>query len=88
MEWYERAACRDRDPELFFPRETAGPEFEAQVEAARAICGVCDVRQECLAFALSFGETGVWGGTTDADRKRLYVSRAQREDLRRIAAGT
>lgn len=49
-------ACR-AEPDLFFA------EAPADVEAAKALCGDCPVRAQCLAGALSRREPwGVWGG--------------------------
>lgn len=46
---------------------------------ARAICDDCPVRQACLDFAMADPSLkGVWGGTTDRDRKRLRKHRAAR----------
>ncbi|MCK9870668.1 WhiB family transcriptional regulator [Nocardiopsis dassonvillei] len=45
------------EPDLFFA------EAPADVEAAKAVCGACPVREQCLADALERGEPwGVWGG--------------------------
>lgn len=63
--WQSHGRCRETDPEIFFP-EAGVP----QLEALR-ICRGCEVRQQCLDFALENGERGVWGGTNDADRRRL-----------------
>jgi WhiB family transcriptional regulator, redox-sensing transcriptional regulator len=52
MDWRSRSACRDEDPELFFPIGTTGPAVE-QTDAAKRICMRCDVREECLEFALA-----------------------------------
>lgn len=70
-EWTELAACRDLDPELFFPIGTVGPAME-QVDTAKAVCARCPVRTDCLAWALRVGEAhGVWGGTTPEERRFL-----------------
>jgi WhiB family redox-sensing transcriptional regulator len=37
---------------------------------AKAICSVCPVKIRCLDYAVSAGMHGVWGGTTDSERKR------------------
>jgi WhiB family redox-sensing transcriptional regulator len=67
-QWRSAGACRSADPDLFFPISDSGP---AQVQAAKAkaICATCQVRRECLAFALRTGQVyGIWGGTTEHER--------------------
>jgi hypothetical protein len=55
--WYERALCAQTDPEAFFP-EKGGSTREA-----KRICSGCEVRAECLEFALAHDERfGIWGG--------------------------
>ncbi len=64
--WQESASCFGVDPDVFFPisEEEAGP--------ALAFCGACRIREECLSWALKNGERyGVWGGTTEQQRRRL-----------------
>ena len=64
--WRDEAACRDADPELFFPPERGG---EAQAGKAKAICAGCPVRTPCLEYAVRHGERfGVWGGTAEGER--------------------
>jgi WhiB family transcriptional regulator, redox-sensing transcriptional regulator len=68
--WRIAAACQSADPELFFPVSAAGPSVD-QVIAAKAICGLCAVRSECLSFALRTGTAhGIWGGLTEQERTR------------------
>ncbi len=70
-DWRELSACRDSDPELFFPVGTTGPAVE-QIAKAKAICAVCSVQEECLRYALETNqEAGVWGGYPEDDRRRL-----------------
>ncbi|SFI97834.1 WhiB family transcriptional regulator, redox-sensing transcriptional regulator [Amycolatopsis sacchari] len=69
--WQERAACRGEDPELFFPVSEMGPGAR-QVAQAKAVCARCPVRAECLQYALDTGlDHGIFGGTTDAERRKL-----------------
>lgn len=69
--WQAFAACRDTDPELFFPVGTTGPAIE-QTENAKAICNQCEAKQACLEFALTTNqETGIWGGTSEEERHRI-----------------
>jgi WhiB family redox-sensing transcriptional regulator len=64
--WQERAACYGLDPEVFFPTT------EEEAGLALSYCGVCRVRELCLAWAVQNGERyGVWGGTTEQQRRRL-----------------
>ncbi|WP_350277899.1 WhiB family transcriptional regulator [Kribbella sp. HUAS MG21] len=69
MSWLPRAACRDEDPDLFFPIGTTGPALQ-QIEAAKQICHRCEVTDACLEWALRTGQdAGVWGGLSDAERR-------------------
>lgn len=75
VDWRDHAACRDADPELFFPVGTAGPAL-LQVQQAKAICARCQVREACLDWAISNGqESGVWGGTSEEERRALRAAR-------------
>jgi WhiB family transcriptional regulator, redox-sensing transcriptional regulator len=74
--WWTRAACASADPELFFPISYSGPALR-QVARAKAICARCPIQQECLQYALAAGSIqGVWGGMTEAERRRLGVQHA------------
>jgi WhiB family transcriptional regulator, redox-sensing transcriptional regulator len=71
MDWRHRAACRDEDPELFFPIGTTGPALD-QTEQAKAVCRCCDVTESCLAWAMETGQdSGVWGGLSEDERRAL-----------------
>jgi len=68
-DWRDLAACRDEDPELFFPTGTDGPAL-AQIKQAKAVCRRCPVTGECLSWALDTGQDhGIWGGTTEGERR-------------------
>ncbi|HEY0817106.1 MAG TPA: WhiB family transcriptional regulator [Pseudonocardia sp.] len=70
-EWRQRAACRDEDPELFFPVSEVGPAAR-QADAAKAVCARCPVRERCLEYAVDNGlDHGIFGGTTEAERREL-----------------
>jgi WhiB family redox-sensing transcriptional regulator len=65
-DWQERALCAQTDPEAFFP-EKGGSTREA-----KRICSGCDVRAECLDYALAHDERfGIWGGLSERERRRL-----------------
>jgi len=66
QDWQERALCAQTDPEAFFP-EKGGSTREA-----KRICAGCEVRAECLEYALAFDERfGIWGGLSERERRRL-----------------
>jgi WhiB family redox-sensing transcriptional regulator len=70
-DWRHEAACRDEDPELFFPVSEMGPGAR-QAEAAKAVCARCPVRAQCLEYALDNGlDYGIFGGTTERERRGL-----------------
>jgi len=70
-DWRDTAACRDSEPNLFFPIGSTGSAVD-QIEAAKAICLECSVREECLNYALETNqEAGVWGGYAEDERRRL-----------------
>ena len=72
--WRVQAKCLGSDPALFFPVGTTGDPL-VQAEKARQVCHSCDVRARCLQFALETNQdTGVWGGTTEDERKTLRRS--------------
>ncbi len=83
-EWREKASCRSVDPDLFFPVGTTGIALE-QIEQAKAVCRACDAQSACLEFALSTNqESGVWGGTSEEERRKLrrqWVARQRRATL-------
>ena len=66
QEWQERALCAQTDPEAFFP-EKGGSTREA-----KKICTGCEVRSDCLEYALANDERfGIWGGLSERERRRL-----------------
>jgi len=70
-EWRRTAACRDTDPDLFFPVGTTGPAIE-QIESAKAVCRACDAQDLCLEYALATNQdSGIWGGTSEDERRQL-----------------
>jgi WhiB family redox-sensing transcriptional regulator len=70
-DWRDRAACRDTDPDLFFPIGTTGTALD-QIESAKLVCRSCDAMSACLEFALATNqESGVWGGTSEEERRKL-----------------
>lgn len=64
--WQDRALCAQTDPEAFFP-EKGGSTREA-----KKICTGCEVKAECLEYALANDERfGIWGGLSERERRRI-----------------
>lgn len=63
MDWVMRAACREREPELFdeFPRAPDLYDF-GRLAQALGVCAHCPVRRECLEFGVAHKISGVHGG--------------------------
>jgi len=65
-DWMLEARCLDADPEAFFP------EKGGSTRDAKKVCLTCDVKQECLEYALTHDERfGIWGGLSERERRRL-----------------
>ncbi|ASN40229.1 MAG: WhiB family transcriptional regulator [Paeniglutamicibacter terrestris] len=64
--WQSEALCAQTDPEAFFP------EKGGSTRDAKRVCGACNVRSECLEYALTNDERfGIWGGLSERERRRL-----------------
>ncbi len=70
--WKIHGVCRSMDHFLFYS------DIQAQIREALEACGKCSVRTECLEYALANQEFGVWGGTTERQR-RMMVRRLNYE---------
>jgi WhiB family redox-sensing transcriptional regulator len=81
-DWRASGACRSSEPDLFFPLSSAAA-CAPQIATAKAICGGCQVRRQCLRFAVSTGQAhGIWGGTTEEERAGLRLAqRVRRSSL-------
>lgn len=68
--WMTDGNCRQQPPTVFFPHDGAG------VDRARRICAGCPVLDACLEYALTNRiDHGVWGGTSERERKRILYQR-------------
>ena len=66
LSWQERSLCAQTDPEAFFP------EKGGSTRDAKKVCVGCDVRSECLEYALANDERfGIWGGLSERERRKL-----------------
>jgi WhiB family transcriptional regulator, redox-sensing transcriptional regulator len=80
VNWRKIASCRDGDPDLFFPigHSASGPTL-VQVDEAKAVCRRCPVMRQCLAYALDAHPVeGIWGGTTENERRSMRRSLTDR----------
>lgn len=69
--WLTLAACRDVDPDLFFPSGTSRAS-RVQVVEAKQVCTSCPVRDLCREWALATTEGhGVWGGLDEFERRAV-----------------
>lgn len=69
------ASCRspEVDPEPFY-----SPDKGDNEERAKAICAGCEVRAECLDFAIRYHEQDkIWGGLNDRERRRRRLHLSQ-----------
>lgn len=70
LSWQDYANCRGADADLFFP------ERGASTRKAKSICGACEVKGECLDYAIEMGEKfGIWGGLSERERRRVRRER-------------
>jgi WhiB family transcriptional regulator, redox-sensing transcriptional regulator len=70
LSWQDYANCRGADADLFFP------ERGASTRRAKAICKACEVKGQCLDYAIDNGEKfGIWGGLSERERRRVRRER-------------
>jgi WhiB family transcriptional regulator, redox-sensing transcriptional regulator len=66
LAWQSDALCAQTDPEAFFP------EKGGSTRDAKRVCTSCDVKAECLEYALQNDERfGIWGGLSERERRKL-----------------
>ena len=67
--WMSEAACLGEPPEIFFPAH------DDDAELGKAICEGCPVKEDCLTYVLEHTrdatDAGVWGGTTEKERRSI-----------------
>ena len=77
-DWQTQAACRgtmgvDGEPEFFITR---GGDQAGMLDRARKVCKKCEVREDCLEFAIRMNiEVGVWGGMSGNERDKVRAQR-------------
>lgn len=66
LSWQADALCAQTDPEAFFP------EKGGSTRDAKRICTGCEVKAQCLDYALKNDERfGIWGGLSERERRKL-----------------
>lgn len=69
--WSDHALCKEQTDRFFAPDGEAPRERIAREAQAKAICANCTVQSDCLDAAITGDERGIWGGTTEAERRRM-----------------
>ncbi len=86
--WRDRAACRSTAADLFFPIGRT-PGAIDQIRTAKSVCRSCEVRETCLLYALETNQdSGIWGGTSEDERRKLRRAWLARQQLRTLSPGT
>jgi WhiB family redox-sensing transcriptional regulator len=71
----DNALCAEVDPELFFPTDEHGVgNSYTSMKEAKKICNACTLKLQCLEYALRRNESGIWGGTTEGERRKIRNS--------------
>ncbi|MDO9395747.1 MAG: WhiB family transcriptional regulator [Herbiconiux sp.] len=66
LAWQADSLCAQTDPEAFFP------EKGGSTRDAKRICTSCEVKAQCLDYALQNDERfGIWGGLSERERRKL-----------------
>lgn len=74
--WREQARCLGEDPQMWFPASPGATKVSRQ---AVALCRMCEVRIQCLDYALTTGQVyGIWGGLTEQEREQERLTRTGR----------
>jgi WhiB family redox-sensing transcriptional regulator len=69
--WKDYANCLGANEDLFFP------DRGASTRVAKQICAACQVRIDCLEYAVTQGEKfGIWGGLSERERRKIRKQRA------------
>ncbi|MGN6324512.1 WhiB family transcriptional regulator [Pseudolysinimonas sp.] len=81
QDWKDEGLCAETSPDLFFPGKGE------PTTPAKKICVACDVKERCLAWALETGEEyGVWGGTSENERRRMRKELGYVDEPEELAA--
>ena len=70
--WQSRGNCCGMDPNIFYPVRGGTNQHS---DPARAICATCPVKGECLEYAIHNEFVGIWGGTSEKQRRQIRRDR-------------
>lgn len=85
--WMDQAVCATTFPDIFFPSSGEGG-YEMKREAL-AVCGICEVKAHCLAYALDHAlDYGIYGGLTAQERREIGRKRKPPSQITRAVCGT
>lgn len=71
LTWMSRASCAGESTETFYPPKLGINERDYDTRRALALCKQCEVMDECLRYAIDNVEAGIWGGTTEGQRRHM-----------------
>lgn len=66
LSWILKSICSPDQVNLFYSV------IEEEIQEARRFCLNCPVIEECFQYAIEHHEEGVWGGTSEKQRRRLF----------------
>ena len=79
----EIPVCATTDPEAFFPEKGQGG--ERSIKIAKSLCKTCAYTVKCLQWAIDNNETGIWGGTTEKERRRMAHMKTKGNKVKNLA---
>ncbi len=86
LDWRARGACRDVDPELFFPTAVDGAALVAAERRALSVCWACPVVADCRSWAVAEQPHGIAGGLTEDERRRARLTMPRRAGRTEVPA--
>jgi WhiB family redox-sensing transcriptional regulator len=67
--------CSGADPDAYFPEKGNSGSTTREIQMAKSICKTCPYQSQCLDWAINNHELGIWGGTTERERRSIRRSR-------------
>ena len=73
--FYENPSCAEVGGDFWFPEKADGSMNTVEMVMAKSICRTCPHKAECAEWGIVKERFGIWGGTTENERR---VIRRQR----------